>query len=425
MAATTNLLDTLRERGFVDQVTEPVQELRALLGAPLSAYIGFDPTAASLHVGSLVPIMALVHLQRAGHRPLALVGGGTGLVGDPSGKTELRRVMSRDEVAANAESIRAQLARFVDFSGGRALLVNNADWLVPLNYLEFLRDIGRQFSVNRMLAAEAYRTRFESADGLNFLEFNYMLLQAYDFQHLCTHYGCRLQMGGSDQWGNIVAGIDLVRRLGGPTAYGITFPLITTAAGAKMGKTAAGAVWLDAARTSPYDYYQFWINTDDRDVARFLALFTLLPMDEVRELTAAGAGDPRLAKRRLALEATRLAHGDEEAQQAASAAGALFGGGRGAAEARIAAAGEGVANLPAVDFPAAELNAGCEAFDLFHRVGLAKSRGEARRLIEGGGAYVGGRQVASFNERVGAADAADGRILLRAGKKKYLLVRLI
>ena len=314
-------------------------------------------------------------------------------------------------------AIRAQLSRFVDFDGGRALLVNNADWLVPLNYLEFLRDIGRQFSVNRMLAAEAYRSRFESPDGLNFLEFNYMLLQAYDFHHLCAHQGCRLQMGGNDQWGNIVAGIDLIRRMGGPQAFGVTFPLITTAAGAKMGKTAAGAVWLDAARTSPYDYYQYWINTDDRDVGRFLALFTLLPMEEVRTIAASG-GDARAAKRRLAFEATRLAHGEEEALKAEGAAAALFSGGRDVPEAALS-------DAPTVELPAAELVAGVEAFDLFHRVGLAKSRGEARRLIEGGGAYVGGRQVVAYNERVSAADAAAGRILLRVGKKKYLLLRLV
>jgi len=417
MTESTNLLDVLRERGFIDQVTEPADELRALLSAPASAYIGFDPTAASLHVGSLVPIMALVHLQRSGHRPVALVGGGTGLVGDPSGKTELRRVMTREEVAANTESIRGQLARFVDFASGRALLVNNADWLAPLNYLEFLRDIGRQFSVNRMLAADAYRTRFESPDGLNFLEFNYMLLQAYDFQHLCAHQGCRLQMGGSDQWGNIVAGIDLIRRMGGPPAFGVTFPLITTAAGAKMGKTAAGAVWLDAARTSPYDYYQFWINADDRDVSRFLGLFTLLPLGDIRAITAVG-GDARVAKRRLAFEATLLAHGEEQARKAEGAAAALFSGSADVPEAALR-------DAPTLELPAAVLAGGVEAFDLFHRVGLAKSRGEARRLIEGGGAYVGGRQVRAFNESITSADAKDGRILLRVGKKKYLLLRLL
>jgi tyrosyl-tRNA synthetase len=415
MSAPASLLDTLRERGFVEQVTEPEGEVRALLAAPASAYIGFDPTAASLHVGSLVPIMSLVHLQRAGHRPVVLVGGGTGLVGDPSGKTELRRVMTRDEVAANADALRAQLGRFVDFDGGRAKLVNNADWLVPLNYLEFLRDVGRQFSVNRMLAAEAYRTRYESPEGLNFLEFNYMLLQAYDFLHLFRAEGCRLQMGGSDQWGNIVAGVDLVRRLAGGEAYGITFPLITTASGAKMGKTAAGAVWLDPARTSPYDYYQFWVNTDDRDVRRFLALFTLLPMEEVRAVAAAEGADLREAKRRLAFEATSLAHGGEEARKAEAAAAALFGGG--------ALPAGALRDAPTFELAATELAAGVEAFDLFHRAGLAKSRGEARRLIEGGGAYVGGRQLAAFNERVTAADAGEGGVLLRAGKKKYVLLR--
>ncbi len=429
MTTAENLLDTLRERGFIDQVTEPAADLRTLLCSPACAYIGFDPTAASLHVGSLVPIMALVHLQRAGHRPVALVGGGTGLVGDPSGKTELRRVMTREEVAANAASIRGQLARFVDFTGDRAVLVNNADWLAPLNYLEFLRDIGRQFSVNRMLAAEAYRTRFESADGLNFLEFNYMLLQAYDFHYLQQHQGCRLQMGGSDQWGNIVAGIDLIRRMGGPPAFGVTFPLITTAAGAKMGKTAAGAVWLDPERTSPYDYYQFWINADDRDVARFLALFTLLPMDEVRAMTQATGADIRATKRRLAFEATRLAHGEDQARRAEEITASYFrcqgAPGDPAMPAVTVNQAEYGDNHPCFEIPAAELLNGVEAFDLFHRVGLAKSRGEARRLIEGGGAYVGGRSVAACAERITVADAKDGRILLRAGKKKYLLIRLV
>jgi len=413
-----HLLDTLGDRGFLEQVSEPAGELQALLAEPTPAYVGFDPTAPSLHVGSLVPIMSLVHLQRAGHRPLVLVGGGTGLVGDPSGKTEMRRVMTREEVEENAEGLRRQLGRFVDFGAGGARLVNNADWLAPLNYLEFLRDVGRHFSVNRMLAAESCRTRYESAEGLNFLEFNYMLLQAYDFLHLYRTQGCRLQMGGSDQWGNIVAGIDLVRRVAGGAAFGITFPLLTTASGAKMGKTAAGAVWLDAARTSPYDYYQFWINTDDRDVERFLALFTLLPMEEVRALAGAGGADLREAKRRLAFEATALAHGGEEARRAREAAEALFGGGAGAPSAALA-------DAPTVEVASAELAAGIEAFDLFHRAGLAKSRGEARRLIEGGGAHVAGRAVRAFNERVTAEGASEGRLLLRAGKKKYVVVRIV
>ena len=414
-----NLLDTLRERGFVDSVTEPEGEVRELLASSTTAYIGFDPTAASLHVGSLVPIMSLVHLQRAGHRPIALVGGGTGLVGDPSGKTEMRKVMSREDVERNADSLRRQLERFIDFSDDRAVMVNNADWLAPLNYLEFLRDIGRQFSVNRMLSAEAYRTRYESQEGLNFLEFNYMLLQAYDYLDLYRTHRCRLQMGGSDQWGNILAGCDLTRRVEGVSVYGITFPLITTASGAKMGKTAAGAVWLDRSLTSPYDYYQFWINTDDRDVERFLALFTLLDMEVVRALGGLKGADIREGKKRLAYEATALAHGKKEAEKAAEAAQSLFGAeGKGGGD----SGGDRQLHVPSAEIPSAELAEGVEAFDLFHRAGLTKSRGESRRLIEGGGAYVNGKKVAVFNDLITLDAAGDGAILLRAGKKKYCRV---
>ena len=265
-----NVYDILEERGFIEQSTEAAA-CRQLLENPSTCYIGFDPTAPSLHVGSLLPIMSLAHMQRCGHRPIALVGGGTALVGDPSGKTEMRQMLSREEIDANGEKLKVQLSRFIDFEAGRAMLVNNADWLAPLNYIEFLRDIGRHFSVNRMLSAESYKMRLET--GLSFIEFNYMLLQAYDFLLLFDDYDCHIQMGGSDQWGNIVAGVDLVRRMRQKTVYGITFPLITTASGEKMGKTAQGAVWLDAELTSPYEYYQYWINTEDQDVARFLGVF--------------------------------------------------------------------------------------------------------------------------------------------------------
>jgi tyrosyl-tRNA synthetase len=321
-----NLVDILRERGFIDQTTHD-EELRDHFETQrVTGYIGFDPTASSLHIGSLVPIMSLAHMQRQGHRPIALVGGGTGLVGDPSGKTEMRKMLTPEEVDANAAGIKRQLSRFLDFSDGKALLLNNAEWLTQLAYIPFLRDIGRYFSVNRMIKAESYKMRLDSEEGLSFIEFNYMVLQAYDFLELMRRHDCRLQMGGRDQWGNIVAGVDLIRRLQQQSAFGITFPLITTSAGEKMGKTARGAVWLDAARTSPYDYYQYWINTDDRDVARFLALFTFLPMAEIRAVAAMQGVGLNLAKTVLAFEATRLAHGHEEALQALQAAQRLFGG---------------------------------------------------------------------------------------------------
>ena len=271
---TTNILDILKERGFIEQTTHD-QELSDYFDqGRATCYIGFDPTASSLHVGSLVPIMSLAHMQRQGHRPIGLVGGGTGMVGDPSGKTEMRKMLSLEQIEANAQGIKAQLARFLDFEEDRALLLNNADWLTKLEFIPFLRDIGRHFSVNRMIKAESYKMRLDSEEGLSFIEFNYMVLQAYDFLELYDSHECRLQMGGSDQWGNIVAGVELIRRMRQTTAFGITFPLITTSSGEKMGKTHKGAVWLDPDRTSPYEYYQFWINTDDRDVSRFLALFT-------------------------------------------------------------------------------------------------------------------------------------------------------
>jgi len=406
-----NAYDILQERGFIAQVTDAA--LRDRLGSPLTCYAGFDPTADSLHVGHLLPVMALAHMQRCGHRPIVLVGGGTALIGDPSGKNEMRRILSRDEVRRNAESIKKQLSRYVTFDGlESALCLDNADWLTPLNYIDFLRDIGRHFSVNRMLAAESYRARLES--GLNFIEFNYMLLQSYDFLHLYTRHDCALQIGGNDQWGNIVAGIDLIRRVAGGQSFGLTFPLITTAAGTKMGKTESGAVWLDPARTSPYQYYQFWINTDDRDVERFLLYFTFLPAARVRAEIDSGI---QMAKELLAFEATRLSHGDGAASQARQDARSAFYGD----PARSAFYGDGgnLDSIPASRIAASSLRSGVPAFIFFADAGLCASRAAARRLIAEGGGYVNGERVGSFEDTITLEHVKDGYILLRAGKKRF------
>ena len=402
-----NVYDIFEERGLVEQCTDSGR-VKKMLESPLTCYIGFDPTSDSFHCGSLVPIMALAHMQRAGHRVIALMGGGTSMIGDPSGKTELRQLMTIEQIEANAEGLKKQLSHFLDFSSGGALMLNNAEWLMPLNFIEFLRDIGRHFSVNKMLAAESYRMRLET--GLNFIEFNYMLLQAYDFLHLYRAQGCTLQMGGNDQWGNILAGTDLIRRVEGGDAEALTFPLLTTASGSKMGKTEKGAIWLDPQRTSPYDYYQYWINADDRDVGKFLAFFTFLPMDEVRRLSSLEGADIREAKEVLAKECTTILHGEEAAAEAREASRALFSEGG-------APAGDAV---PTVDFEIAKLEEGVPAFILFSEAGLVKSRGEARRLIQQGGAYVNSRRIEQFDEIIDRDDIEDGFILLRAGKKKYM-----
>jgi tyrosyl-tRNA synthetase len=365
----TNVYDILEERGFIEQSTEAA---RQLLENPSTCYIGFDPTAPSLHVGSLLPIM-----------------------------TEMRQMLSREEIDANGEKLKVQLSRFIDFEAGRAMLVNNADWLAPLNYIEFLRDIGRHFSVNRMLSAESYKMRLET--GLSFIEFNYMLLQAYDFLVLFDDYDCHIQMGGSDQWGNIVAGVDLVRRMRQKTVYGITFPLITTASGEKMGKTAQGAVWLDGELTSPYEYYQYWINTEDQDVARFLGYFTFLPMEEVT-------------------------HGEAAARAAQAESEEIFGArtitddllpSSGVRRQPESAAEGAAAGMPATTIASSRLRSGIPAFELFAEVGLCSSRGEARRLIKQGGGYINGRRIETFDEKATLDQLEEGEILLRAGKKKY------
>ena len=424
-----SVYDVLLERGFIEQVTGETEIRELLEREPVTCYIGFDPTAASLHIGSLVPIMALAHMQKHGHRPIALVGGGTGLIGDPSGKTEMRQILTREQIDINAACLKKQLSRYLDFSEGGSLLLNNADWLTRLNYIEFLRDIGRHFSVNRMLAAESYRIRLDK--GLNFIEFNYMLLQAYDFLYLFQQYGCLLQMGGNDQWGNMVAGIDLIRRIEEKTAYGITFPLMTTSQGHKMGKTERGTVWLDSQLTSPYEYYQYWMNTEDADVGRFLALFTFLPMEEISAVKSLTDSRLNRAKAVLAFEATKIAHGEDDAVAVWKASSEAFGlkpveSGMFPSSAIPRSAEElGTAAIPSIEKSRKSLAAGIPAFELFQEAGLCSSRGEARRLIAQGGAYVNDRQIVAFDEKIGLPDADEkGEIRLRKGKKRYVILLL-
>jgi tyrosyl-tRNA synthetase len=438
-----NLIDILKERGFVDQTTHEKALDEYLEAGQITCYIGFDPTASSLHVGSLVPIMSLAHMQRHGHRPIALIGGGTGLVGDPSGKTEMRKLLTPEMVDENAIGIKKQLSRFIDFSDDKALMLNNADWLTKLEYIPFLRDFGRHFSVNRMIKAESYKMRLESEEGLNFIEFNYMLLQAYDFLELYDHYRCRLQMGGSDQWGNIVAGVELIRRVRQETVFGITFPLITTTSGAKMGKTAEGAVWLDPNKTSPYEYYQYWINTDDRDVVKFMALFTFLPMEEIKSLEKLSGADLNSAKVVLAFEVTQIAHEMEEAFKAYRAAESVFGSrvvpeeimpsssihkihaGEWSGTKTVAVGIDAIIEPPHSEMDMDQFNEGVPAFKLYQMVGLANSGSAARRLIEQGGAYVNGKRIESFDYLLTDSDIIDLEILLRAGKKRYHKIKII
>ena len=399
----SDVLHTLRERGFVQQISDESGLAALLRRGPVSYYCGFDPTAPSLHVGSMIPLMALAHLARAGHIPIAVLGGGTALVGDPSGRTELRQMLTAETIKNNRNQIEPQVRRFLGAAGERALVLDNADWLVPLNYLEFLRDIGRHFSVNRMLAAEAYRLRLEK--GLSFIEFNYQLLQAYDYLVLYRRTGCVLQVGGDDQWGNILAGTDLVRRLHQAETYALTFPLITTASGAKMGKTAAGAVWLSAERTSPFDFYQYFVNVDDRDVVRFLKLLTFLPLDEIQRFAALEGADLRAAKQALAAAVTEIVHGKEEAEKAQKAAQAAFGG-----------AGTGDL-VPTFSITSAAVTAGLKTVDLLHAAGLAASKSVARRLVEQGGVKLGERRVTSVDDLVRPEELAAAGTLLHAGKK--------
>jgi tyrosyl-tRNA synthetase len=417
--------DVFQERGFIEKVTDEEKVPRILKGT-VTCYIGFDPTASSFHVGNLVPIMSLAHMQRDGNQPIALVGGGTGLVGDPSGKDEMRQILTYEEIAKNAEAQKEQFSRFLDFSEDKALLLNNADWLTRLNYIDFLRDIGVHFSVNRMLAAESVKIRLET--GLSFIEFNYQLLQAYDFWYLFRHHNCLIQMGGSDQWGNIVAGIDLIRRLEGKQAYGITFPLIMTADGKKMGKTEKGAVWLDPQRTSPYEYYQFWINTDDRDVKRFLALFTFLPMEDVEKYGRLEGAEIRKAKEILAVEATKIVHGEKEAEKARSASRALFisVSDSMSMQGSVTAKVDAEDSIPTTIMDKQKFIEGIPIFKLFEKTSLCPSGSEARRLIEHGGGYLNNKKVDKFDLLIRLDDfSGKDEILLRAGKKKFHRIKIV
>jgi len=414
MAARAEFVAAARARGMIDACTDEEGLNTLAVEGPVPAYIGFDATADSLHVGSLLQIMLLRLLQRHGHKPIVLMGGGTTKVGDPSGKDEARKLLSEEDIDRNIAGIRRIFDRYLKFGDGPtdAVMANHADWLDKLSYIPFLRDVGRHFSVNRMLSMDSVKLRLEREQPLSFLEFNYMVLQSYDFLELGRRYACRLQMGGSDQWGNIVSGVDLNRRIDNRAVFGLTTPLITTSSGAKMGKTAAGAVWLNAERLSPYDYWQFWRNTEDADVGRFLRLFTDIPVDEIAALEKVQGAGINEAKKRLANEATALCHGKEAAVEAAETARRTFEEG-----------GIGEA-LPVIELPRGELAAGIAAYLAFVRAGLAASNGEARRMIKGGGGRVNDVAVTDENRKVTAGDVnAEGVIKLSAGRKRHALLR--
>ena len=401
-----HILDVLKERGFIAQVTYE-EDLYKQLEQPTTFYVGFDPTADSLHIGHYIPIMAMAHMQRAGHKPIALMGGGTAMIGDPSGKTDMRKMMTVETIDNNVAHIKQQMSRFLDFSEGKAIIANNGDWLRHLNFIDFMRDIGSTFSVNKMLTAECYKARMATDNGLSFLEFTYMLMQSYDFLELFKRYGCRLQMGGNDQWSNMLGGADLIRRKEQTSAYACTFQLLLTHDGRKMGKTEKGALWLDAEKCSPYDFYQYWRNVDDADVEKCLGLLTFLPMDEVRRLGALQGSEINEAKRVLAFEVTKNVHGEEEARKAQQAAEALFGGG--------ALAG----SVPTTEISAEELQADARLLAWVAKVGLCKSNGEARKTIQGGGLYVDEDKVTDVDFAITPEMLEGEGLLVRKGKKSY------
>ena len=405
-----HVLDMLKERGFIAQVTFEEDLYKAMEKGPVTFYLGIDPTADSLHVGHFMPIIMASHLQKAGHRPIILCGGGTAMIGDPSGKTDMRKMLTKETIASNVAAIQKQLSRFMEFGEGKATMVNNGDWLLNLNYVDFLREIGAHFSVNRMLTAECYKRRMET--GLTFLEFNYMIMQSYDFLQLFKTHGCRLQIGGDDQWSNMLAGADLIRRKEQEDAFALTCKLIMTHDGKKMGKTEKGALWLDPNRTSPYEFYQYWRNVADQDVERFLALLTFLPMDEVRRLGSLEGAEINEAKKVLAFEITRMIHGEEEAKKAAEAASALFAGG-GASQ-----------NVPTFALSAGELAQDGRITTLLASCGLCKSRGEARKMVESGAVAVNEEKVSDIDFTITAEMIGADGLMLRKGKKGYCRLML-
>lgn len=404
-----SVYDVLRERGFIAQVTHE-EEIRNLLSEKkVTFYIGFDPTADSLHVGHFLQLMVMSHMQKAGHRPIVLVGGGTGMVGDPSGKNDMRKMMTREIVQHNVNRFKEQISKFIDFSEDRAIMVDNADWLLDLNYVNFLREVGVHFSVNRMLTAECFKTRMEK--GLTFLEFNYMLMQSYDFLELYRKYDCLMELGGDDQWSNILGGIELVRKSEGKSVYGMTFTLLTTSEGKKMGKTESGAVWLDPEKTTPYEFYQYWRNISDKDVEKCLALLTFLPMDEVKRLGSLEDAKINEAKAILAYEVTKIVHGEQEAQKAKEAAEAIFGG-KGNSD-----------NIPSIEIKVSELEAGIKITDLLVLAELTPSKSEARRAVQQGGVLLNENKINSFDYTVLSNDLVDGQMMLQKGKKNFVRIK--
>lgn len=400
-----NVFDILQERGFIEQCTHEAEIKEMLEKEKVTFYIGFDPTADSLHVGHFLTVMAMAHMQRAGHRPIALIGGGTTMVGDPTGKTDMRKMMTKEIIADNAEAFKKQLSNLIDFSDDKAMMVNNADWLLDLNYIEFLREIGAHFSVNRMLSAECYKQRMEK--GLTFLEFNYMLMQSYDFLELNRRYNCSVQLGGNDQWSNILGGVELIRRKESKPAFGMTFTLLTTSEGKKMGKTEKGAVWLDAEKTSPYEFFQYWRNIEDSSVIRCLKLLTFLPLEEIEKLAQLEGAKINEAKEVLAFEITKLIHGEEEAKKALDAAKALFNG-----------ANKG-GSIPTTEMSAEDLGEGMDILSLMQFTKLIPSRSEGRRLVQQGGVRLNDVQIKDINHTITADSFVDGELMVRKGKKVY------